>query len=85
MCLAARTYKLPFCFLLPVKIPSSFEGEFGFIRYTVTAVIDIPFQINKKSAERVTILKMIDWNDPDLQVNGLSILQKSFYSLDNYY
>lgn len=61
-------YKFPFQFFLPAHLPSSFEGELGFIRYTVTVLIDIPFEAIKEISQKITILKMIDLNDNELQV-----------------
>ncbi|KAL7035870.1 hypothetical protein ACKWTF_008599 [Chironomus riparius] len=34
-------HKFPFIYQLPQALPSSFEGKFGYTRYTVTAVLDI--------------------------------------------
>ena len=34
-------YIYPFSFDLPVNIPASFEHSFGFVRYSVNAVIDM--------------------------------------------
>lgn len=67
--LVIRKYKFPFQFLLPSQLPSSFEGEFGFIRYMVTVLIEIPFEPIKVLEEQVTIFRMITLNDADLQVS----------------
>lgn len=41
MQLESGIHKFPFSYRLPQSLPSSFEGKFGYIRYTVTAVLDI--------------------------------------------
>lgn len=66
--LEAKTYQFPFQFKLPSQLPSSFEGEFGFIQYAVTISIDIPFQRLKEHVESIRILKMIETSNPELQV-----------------
>lgn len=35
------THKFPFTYPLSLALPSSFEGKYGWTRYTVTAVMDI--------------------------------------------
>ena len=38
-------YIYPFSFDLPVNIPASFEHSFGFVRYSVNAVIDMSWLV----------------------------------------
>lgn len=66
--LLPRNHKFPFQFALPQQLPSSFESEFGVIRYSVKVMIEIPFQPTKKVEENITIIKLIDFDDSDLQV-----------------
>lgn len=41
------TYSLPFEFILPKNLPTSFEHSTGQVRYTLKAIIDIPwFELN---------------------------------------
>lgn len=75
-CLAVKTHRFPFQFKLPTKLPASFEGEFGYIRYTIRVVIEIPLQTNKELIKDITILKMIDSNDSQLEVNRLDPFEK---------
>lgn len=49
-------HKFPFIYQLPQLLPSSFEGKFGYIRYTVTAVLDI---LNDESITIVKPFKII--------------------------
>lgn len=66
--LRPRTHQFPFQFALPEQLPTSFEGVFGSIRYFITVSIEIPYQPKREFEERITIIRTIDENDPDLQV-----------------
>lgn len=51
--------------MLPPQLPTSFEGQFGFIRYTASVIID-----DKVFAVPFTVIKLIDLNaDPTLRVS----------------
>lgn len=67
--LAAGIHEFPFQFKIPPQLPSSYEGEYGFIRYMVTVTVHISKNPQKEFEKRVTILRLTDLNDPDLQVN----------------
>jgi hypothetical protein len=41
--LEAGFHNLPFNIILPTQLPTSFEHQFGQIRYSVRATIDIPW------------------------------------------
>lgn len=66
--LAIGTHEFRFRFRIPSKLPSSYEGEYGFIRYTVTVLIEIPKLPNIEYEKRITILRLTNLHDPDLQV-----------------
>lgn len=58
-----------FEFTLPAGLPSSFEGEFGHIRYIATVVLDIPRWPNDVFQQPFTVIKPLDLNDdPELRV-----------------
>lgn len=40
--LSIGQHDFPFTFVLPMQIPSSFEGEFGQVRYTIKAIAKLP-------------------------------------------
>lgn len=63
-----KTHRFPFQYKLPPELPASFESEFGSIRYTVKVIIDMPRQMNIEMEETIKVYKMIDANDPQLQV-----------------
>ncbi|EFO91374.1 hypothetical protein CRE_11670 [Caenorhabditis remanei] len=45
--LAPGKYEWPFSYLLPNDIPPSFEGKYGYVRYSVTAEVDRPWRFDK--------------------------------------
>lgn len=63
------THKFPFRFNLPIQLPSSFEGEYGFIRYTVTVKVEYPADPSQELERRITVIKLQDINHPDFQVH----------------
>lgn len=52
--------------MLPPNLPSSVEGEIGYIRYTASVVFDVPFWINNLFDEPFTVTKEVDLNDVPL-------------------
>ena len=68
-----------FEFPIPTNVPSSIEGSFGHIRYTVQVVIDVPLRLNKKLKETITVINAINLNDDlSLRVNGSVQLNEFF-------
>jgi len=69
--LEAGTYRYPFTFPLPPNVPSSFEGEHGYVRYTVEAKIDRPWKFDHVSRSAFTVINHVDLNlEPfELRVN----------------
>lgn len=54
----------PFCFKLPSRLPSSFTGEYGSVRYTLKAKIIRPWRFDRKIVNEVILRDKIDTNDP---------------------
>ncbi|EGT34836.1 hypothetical protein CAEBREN_28317 [Caenorhabditis brenneri] len=59
--------KVPFSYTLPKSLPSSFEGEFGHIRYTCKAICERPWDFDIVSRKAFTVVGIEDINsDPKL-------------------
>ena len=63
--LAAGNHKFAFSFVLPPNLPSSFEGQYGHVRYFVEAKLDRSgfFTFNKRTKQFVTINSICDLNN----------------------
>lgn len=67
--LPAGSYSYPFQFKLPTNLPSSFEGVIGYVRYTMTAVIDKPWKFDHTTKAPFTVLSILDLNlEPNASV-----------------
>jgi len=56
------SYEFPFSFTLPLQCPSSFEGQYGHIRYICKAVIDRPWRFDHKCLVPFTVVSLVDLN-----------------------
>ncbi|XP_011415521.3 arrestin domain-containing protein 17 [Magallana gigas] len=56
------TYCYPFQFQLPENIPSSFEGEYGHVRYTVKATIEKPKRFTHVTKTAFSVIGSLDLN-----------------------
>lgn len=62
-------YNYSFQCMLPPGLPTSFEGQIGYIRYTARVVLDIPLWPDKTFDVPFTVIKAINLNDdPSLRV-----------------
>lgn len=65
----AGTHSYSFSCVLPSTLPSSFEGKFGHIRYTVKITLDIPWESNQEYETAFTIISTVDLNlNPEIKV-----------------
>lgn len=55
-------HKFPFTCSLPPILPSSFESDFGHIRYTVKATLDRPWKFDQDVKSPFTIISPLDLN-----------------------
>ncbi|CAI2330497.1 unnamed protein product [Caenorhabditis sp. 36 PRJEB53466] len=58
----AGEYEWAFQFELPKECPPSFEGKYGFIRYSVHVNIDVPKWVDTQAERAVTVSPTIDLN-----------------------
>lgn len=61
--LTAGRKELPFTFELPKTCPTSFEGDFGHIRYSCRAIIDRPWDHVTKKAFTVIFVRDLNHDD----------------------
>lgn len=59
----AGTHQFPFEVPLPIELPSSFEGEHGYVRYCCKATIDKPWKFDHEVKTAFTVLSRLDLND----------------------
>ncbi|PAV65405.1 hypothetical protein WR25_19321 isoform A [Diploscapter pachys] len=65
--LPAGKHEVPFSYTLPKSLPSSFEGEFGHIRYTCKAICERPWDFDIVCRKAFTVIGIEDINaDPKL-------------------
>lgn len=63
-------YQYNFHCNLPAGLPTSLEGDKGYIRYEARVVLDIPNWPDKEFFEMFTVVKALNLNnDPTLRVN----------------
>lgn len=69
--LAPGEYSFPFQFHTPGQnLPTSFEGNFGHVRYWLKAFIDRPWRFDITTKSVFTVIEYVDINaDPQLLVS----------------
>lgn len=73
------THRYNFSCLLPSQLPSSFEGSDGHIRYSVEAVLDVPWFFDKTYQVQFTVVRVDDLNlHPELKIPSHSEEIKRF-------
>ncbi|XP_003490327.1 arrestin domain-containing protein 17 isoform X1 [Bombus impatiens] len=55
-------HKFPFQCILPMNLPSSFESDFGHVRYTVKATLDRPWKFDQEVKSPFTVVSPFDLN-----------------------
>ncbi|XP_013417446.1 arrestin domain-containing protein 3 [Lingula anatina] len=60
--LPAGSHTFPFSFQLPHGLPSSFEGDWGHVRYSMLGTIDKPWKFDHHTKRAFTVLSVLDLN-----------------------
>lgn len=60
--LPAGVHSFPFTCALPPQLPSSFEGEFGYVRYTIKVTLDRPWKFDQDTKMAFTVISPVDLN-----------------------
>ncbi|XP_023159769.2 arrestin domain-containing protein 17 isoform X2 [Drosophila hydei] len=77
--LPAGTHTYPFTCALPANLPSSFEGEFGHVRYTIKVTLDRPWKFDQDMKMAFTVIAPVDLNlNPRVKEQFKLELEKSF-------
>ncbi|XP_068430930.1 arrestin domain-containing protein 1b [Clinocottus analis] len=78
--LVAGEHSFPFQFLIPVAVPTSFEGPFGKIMYRVRAAIDTPrFSKDYKALRPFYLLNRLNLNEvPAIENPSYAVATKKF-------
>ncbi|XP_030565782.1 arrestin domain-containing protein 17 [Drosophila novamexicana] len=73
------THTYPFTCALPPNLPSSFEGEFGHVRYTIKVTLDRPWKFDQDMKMAFTVIAPVDLNlNPRVKETFKLELEKSF-------
>jgi len=60
--ISAGSNRYPFRIQIPHNIPCSFEHTYGYIRYTIKAIIDRPWRFNHECKAAFTVINIYDLN-----------------------
>lgn len=72
--LPAGEHSYPFTCALPPTLPSSFEGEWGHVRYTIKVTLDRPWKFDQDAKMAFTVVSPVDLNvNPRLKVCHMRI------------
>ncbi|CRK99588.1 CLUMA_CG012900, isoform A [Clunio marinus] len=78
--LPAGAHAFPFTCALPPTLPSSFEGEFGHIRYTIKVTLDRPWKFDQDTKMAFTVISPVDLNLMEAAAQpGKLVMEKTFW------
>ena len=70
--LPAGDHQYPFSFQLPIELPSSFEGEFGYVSYTIKVLVNRPWHFDYETKVAISVNSIHDLNTASLANVSLS-------------
>ncbi|KAE9555499.1 hypothetical protein FO519_001267 [Halicephalobus sp. NKZ332] len=76
--LPAGIHEVPFSYTLPKTLPSSFEGEFGFIRYTCRATCERPWDFDIVARKVFTVVGIEDINGDSEALSPASVSDSNY-------
>jgi len=81
--LEGGTHRYPFTFRLPPSVPSSYEGQVGYVRYTAEAKMVRPLKSDHVTRSAFTVISLVDLNlEPaEFRVNAFT-LRAEFFQFD---
>ncbi|KAB0801520.1 hypothetical protein PPYR_05874 [Photinus pyralis] len=72
-------HSYPFTCVLPPSLPSSFEGDYGYVRYIIKVTFDRPWKFDHETKKAFTVLSPLDLNsNPRLKEPTRLALEKYF-------
>ena len=77
--LPAGDHQYPFSFQLPIELPSSFEGEFGYVSYTIKVLVNRPWHFDYETKVVISVNSIYDLNTVSLA--NVSSSWPPFYGL----
>ena len=76
----------PFSFILPKTIPSSYEGKYGHVRYTITATMERPCEKDHHCTMSFIVNSLVDLNqNPSAKVQKFKFKRDINISIYNEY
>lgn len=75
------THEIPFSFTLPKTLPSSFEGDFGYVRYSCRVTLERPWDFDIVAKRAFSVIGIEDINE-DTKVRLLCSLGCTLQEVD---
>lgn len=60
--MTAEQHSYPFTCALPPTLPSSYEGKWGYVRYTIKVTLDRPWKFDQDTKMAFTVITPVDLN-----------------------
>ncbi|KAG5679842.1 hypothetical protein PVAND_009379 [Polypedilum vanderplanki] len=77
--LPAGSHTYPFTCALPPQLPSSFEGDLGYVRYTIKVTLDRPWKFDQDTKMAFTVISPVDLNNMEKAAEPFKLpMEKTF-------